>query len=126
MNKLRLHLAAGKNHKHWQLTLDGKVTYHDPDKTQFRLTGCELKNNRKKAEAIYAGAHKSVCAWVQFQTIEVVHDVPVGLQVRFNPRIRPHWALNWHTKSLDNMILMELLTDGRSICLPYEPLPQDQ
>lgn len=118
MNKLRFHLAAGKNFMHWQVTTSNGIQYFDPDTTQFRLTGCELKNNLRQATKIYNGGDKSVCAYVQFQIIEIVHGVEVGEQVRYNPRVLPYWTLNWSTHCIDNMILPELYTLGNSICLP--------
>ena len=118
MNKLRFHLGAGKHFMHWQVKTSEGTTYYDPDKYQLRMTGCELKNNRKKAEVIYTGANKAVCAWVQFRTIEVVYNAEVGQQIRFNPRTRPYWHINWTDRCIDNMILAELITSGRSVCLP--------
>lgn len=103
---------------HWQVKTSEGIKYYDPKTTQLRITGCELKNIRKQAEKIHAGADKSVCAYVQFQSLEVVHNMPVGMQVRYNPRVRPYWHLNWSTNCIDNMILPELLTEGCSVCLP--------
>lgn len=102
----------------WQVTEGTDVTYYDPDSVQFRLTGCELRNNLRRATTIYNGASKTVCAFVQFRTIEVVANIAAGQQLRYNPRVLPYWTLNWDTTSIDNMILPELVTLGNSICLP--------
>jgi len=121
MNKLRFHLASGKNFMKWQVTEGSKVSYFDPDSTQFRMTGCELKNNRNVANKIYGGENKRVCAYVQFQTIEILKSpVPVGTKISYNPRRRPYWCIEELGTSMDNMILMELFSSGSGVFLPGE------
>jgi hypothetical protein len=62
---------------------------------------CQLKNNKKTAEKIFNGEHKTVCAWILCEDIQVVYDKfkqldvdPSNIQLKYNPRITPNWVLN--------------------------------
>ena len=118
MCKLRFHLAKGETFMKWQVITPEGVKYYDPETTQFRLTGCRLRNRPAAAKKIFEGANKSVCAFVDFETIEVVTGVEFGEQLRFNPRVSPHWHKNWCLDNLDGMRFDSLVTAGRSVCLP--------
>jgi hypothetical protein len=79
----------------------GEVVYCSPTDTQLLLRGCELKNNRKTAEKIFNGEHKTVCAWVLCEEVEIKHDRfgrydinPQNLSLTYNPRVNPYWVLN--------------------------------
>ena len=119
-NYFRRSLQPGPTYLKVEVCENGVKSWHDPETTQFRMTGCELINNRKAAQGIYEGkTNKLVCAWVRFQSIEILETpVEVGIQVRFNPRVIPHWTLNWDTHCIDGMAFPELITLGASVCLP--------
>ena len=119
-NKLRLHLAAGATFMKWQVTTPEGVEYYDPETTQFRLTGCKLRNRPAEARKILEGANKSVCAFVEFEGIEIVSGIETGEQLRFNPRVYEHWHKNWREENLDGARFDSLTTSGRSVCLPQQ------
>jgi hypothetical protein len=99
MYRVRFHLAAGKHFRMWQVRHpDGTKTYHHPDTTCLIMDGCYLRNSRRTAERIHAGARKTVCAWVLCRGLMILANpqaavwprVPAG-RVSFNPRVMPHW-----------------------------------
>jgi len=78
---------------------DGTAKYHDPCNTQLVMTNCTLKNSRKTAEKIFQGQHKTVCAWILCETIEVNYDTFVAYdinnenrRIKYNPKVNPHWV----------------------------------
>jgi hypothetical protein len=95
MYRVRFHLGAGEHFMHWQVRHpDGRVTYHDPNGESLLLYGCRLRNQRKTAEKIKAGANKTVCAWVEADAVSLHPGVPAavgGVVVEFNPRVAPYW-----------------------------------
>jgi hypothetical protein len=99
--KVRFNLSNGVNYMKWKVQYpDGMVEYHDPTTTQLVMTNCVLKNNRKTAEKIFNGEHKTVCAWVLCDSIQVNKDSfvsydndPTNIRVTYNPRVNPYWVL---------------------------------
>jgi hypothetical protein len=98
MYRVRFHLSKGDNFRKWQIRHpDGTKTYHDPAETTLIMAGCYLRNSRRIADRIHAGANKSVCAWVLCRDVTVrphswepqADNLPG--EVRFNPRVLPHW-----------------------------------
>ena len=93
--KLRFNLGKGKNYMHWQITYpNGVKEYLHPDDTNMVLYGCELKNNKKTAQKIYSGEHKTVCAWILCDNIEMIDSTKEGETIRYNPKIIPNWTIN--------------------------------
>jgi len=99
MYRVRFHLAKGTNYRMWQVRHpDGTKTYHDPAETSLNMLGCYLRNSRRTAERIHAGARKTVCAWVLCREVIITtharneSEFAIGPQeVRFNPRVMPYW-----------------------------------
>ena len=100
--KVRFNLSRGKNYLKWKIEYpSGEVEYCSPTGTQLIMKTCQLKNNRKTAEKIFNGEHKTVCAWILCEDIEVRFDKfvaydnnPSNLRLRYNPKITPNWVLN--------------------------------
>lgn len=100
--KVRFNLSRGKNYMKWKVQYpSGEVEYCSPTDTQLLLKGCELKNNKKTAEKIFRGEHKTVCAWILCDDIEIRfgsfgrYDInPENLSLSYNPRVKPFWVLN--------------------------------
>lgn len=76
---------------------NGYVHFFSPDQTQLHMEGCILKNSRSTALKIFSGNHKTVCAWVLCDKIEI-HDTNVlwdnGRQVKYNPKVLPYWNID--------------------------------
>lgn len=105
--KVRFNLSRGKNYLKWKIEYpSGEVEYHSPTDTQLIMKTCQLKNNRNIADKIFHGEHKTVCAWILCEDIEVRFDKfvaydnnPSNLRLRYNPKITPNWVLNKMTNS---------------------------
>lgn len=115
--KLRFHLAKGKNFMKWQLTSpSGEVSYFSPDTTSICLFGCKLRNRPSTAKRIYEGENKSVCAWVEAEDIQVLHDKDPFIdhltdrELYFNPKRQPHWAYQSEVWDIDNKKIPLIVT----------------
>jgi hypothetical protein len=116
--EVRFHLAQGKNFMKWQVKYpDRKPEYYDPKEFQLVLGGCTLKNNRKTAEKIFAGAHKTVCAKVLCDHIAIYKAGVVSVeglpQIKYNPRVRPNWM--WDEEVMDGCDLHRLISDTNKL-----------
>lgn len=118
--KIRFNLGAGKNFMKWKVEGPSGVTYYSPDKVQIVMYGCQLKNQRKTAEKINGGAHKTVCAWVRcmdisilpFNTLQLdeLHDT----QLKYNPRNLPYWFVD-EGVNVDNLTVRRIVSFGRKL-----------
>jgi hypothetical protein len=103
--KVRFNLGKGRNYMKWKVQYpDGTSVYYSPTDVQLLMHNCTLKNNRRTADKIMSGQHKTVCAWVLCDTIDirtesfVPYDVnPDNTRVRYNPRVNPFWVINENT-----------------------------
>lgn len=99
--KVRFNLGRGPNYLKWKIQYpSGAVEYASPTDTQLVMTGCTLKNNRKTAEKIFRGEHKTVCAWILCDEVEVkfsgfsqYDNDPNNTRLSYNPRVNPYWVL---------------------------------
>lgn len=120
MYRVRFHLAKGQHYRHWQVRHpDGSKTYHDPATTQLTMFGCHLRNSRRVADRIHAGAHKTVCAWVLCSDVSIAPtwpdvEPPDGRIVTFHPRALPYWHLLDGT-NMDGTEHDEITTHGRTL-----------
>lgn len=120
MIRIRFHLAAGEHFMKWQISeKGGDRKYVCPNDHQLVMRGCRLRNRRKTAERICRGEHKTVCAWVECEEIEIVPAATVGAAsspVSYNPRVAPHWVHD--DQDVDGRTFPLLTTNGRGIFLP--------
>lgn len=94
--KVRFSLAAGPNYKKWRIDVPGKdPMFLAPDLFQLRMTGCTLRNQPATAAKIFAGANKSVCAWILCDQVEIMepmhYDITGQIPLSYNPRTLPNW-----------------------------------
>lgn len=116
-HKIAFHLARGKHFQHWQIKLNtGDVVYIDPAENSIILRGCVLKNRKSSSLRIFKGADKERCAWVEFESYDVVKSIDkvTSTQVRFNPRVSPTWMIN-NQSDKDDTTFDELFTNNRNI-----------
>ena len=97
-NRLRFHLAKGKNYMNWQLRnkVDDILEYYSPSKFQYTIFNGKLNNSKKTASKIHDGSNKTVCSWISF---------PRGskdlsnfnrqdcVRISYNPRVKPYWTV---------------------------------
>ncbi len=107
MYKVRFHLGRGKNFMKWQVTSnlntgDGTgakhvVSYVNPQENQLAMLGCKLCLQPTAAQKIHDGANKTVCAWIECESVQVL-DVnrlkpnEQDYRIKFNPRQSPNWT----------------------------------
>ena len=67
-NRLRFHLAKGKNYMNWQLRnkVEGILEYFSPAEFQYTIRDGKLNNSQKTANKIHGGSNKTVCSWISF------------------------------------------------------------
>ena len=99
----------------------GAVEYCDPCNTQLIMHNCTLKNHRKTAEKIMSGQHKTVCAWILCDSIEVKYNSFVAYdidndngRIRYNPKVTPHWV-NVKYTNIDGFKFNEIGSVGNKL-----------
>ena len=115
--KVRFNLSRGQNYMKWKIQYpSGAVEYRDPCNTQLVMRNCTLKNSRKTAEKIFGGEHKTVCAWILCNEINIKSDsfeqydqVPDYDRLRYNPRVNPFWV-NKKEENVDGFSFKEIGT----------------
>lgn len=113
---VRFHLASGANHRKWQVKFGKQVQYLDPDKVNIVMKGCKLKNHKTVAQQIYEGANKTVCAWIECQSVYVhpKNNLPSNIiKICYNPKLTPNWIED--QKDVDNKSYDWLYTHDRTI-----------
>lgn len=131
--QVRFHLGKGQNHMKWQVkdagnnpaSNNGKadIDYYNPDKVDIVMYQCKLGNHPSTARKIYEGAHKTVCAWVECDMVEIKYrsspnfqeqDTSDMIQYKYNPRKNIHWFTD-EDSNVDDHEFMILSTKGKSI-----------
>ena len=107
MYKVRFHLGRGKNFMKWQVTSnlntgDGTgakhvVSYVNPQDNQLAMLGCKLSLQPTAAQKIHDGANKTVCAWIECESVQVLEVNRLkpneqDYRIKFNPRQNPEWT----------------------------------
>ena len=118
--RVRFHLGRGQNHKKFQVRHpDGRVTYHDPSRVQILMVGCRLHNQNRIAEAICAGRNKTVCAWVDADSVWFEYPSTITIDsskaISFNPKKVPYWTDG--ISNLDGKTYPEIITSGSNLYL---------
>lgn len=116
--KVRFNLGAGKNFMKWKVEGPEGTAYYSPDEVQIVMSNCQLKNQKKTAQKILDGAHKTVCAWVKCAGLTVknerVFDEKDSIQLKYNPRVLPHWFIN-EGENADNLTATLIFSSGRKL-----------
>lgn len=96
--KVRFNLGRGKNYMKWKVQYpSGGSEYFSPSDVQLVMFDCVLKNSRSTALKILNGEHKTVCAWILCDHIEINDDKSIpdnGRQLKYNPRVLPFWNMD--------------------------------
>ena len=114
--KVRFNLGRGKNYMKWKLQFPTHSEYYSPDEFNLFMYGCQLKNYKKTAEKIHAGADKTVCAWILCDQVFLGQNVKLpagGTQVKYNPRVQPNWLAG--EAVVDNESFDSIWSDGRKL-----------
>ena len=116
--KVRFNLGLGKNYMKWKIDIPGeKAMYLHPHMVQLRMTRCTLRNSPATAAKIYAGAHKTVCAWILCDQLEIIdpgqYPAAGTTQLSYNPRTQPNWMAG--AAIVDNGTFESITTEGRKL-----------
>jgi hypothetical protein len=118
MFKVRFHLQRGENFMKWQVKKGDTVLYYSPDDFCLILKKCTLRNIPKISQRILKGGSKTVCAWIQCESYEVVEKNSVDTTdmniIRFNPRFMPYW-INESQENIDDSKFDAITTLNRSL-----------
>jgi hypothetical protein len=99
--KIRFNLGRGENYLKWKVTSpNGDVNYYEPNNVCLHMENCKLVNQKGTAQKIFDGANKTVCAWIESETVTIFEPlkdtlnlIPKnGTKVSFNPRVQPNWV----------------------------------
>ena len=116
--KVRFNLGAGKNYMKWKVEGPEGVAYYSPNEIQIVMSNCQLKNQRKTAQKILEGAHKTVCAWIKCEHLLITENKAFNeesvIQLKYNPRVLPNWFIN-EGENADNMIVTTVFSSGRKL-----------
>ena len=115
--KVRFNLGRGPNYMKWKIQYpSGNVEYASPTSTQLVMKGCQLKNSKKTAQKIFNGEHKTVCAWILCDSIEVKFDkfepydtYSMCVRLKYNPKVKPNWVYDDRIDA-DNLKFIEIST----------------
>ena len=93
--KIRFNLGRGENYLKWKVTSpNGDVNYYEPNDVCLHMENCKLVNQQGTAKKIHDGANKTVCAWIESETVTIFEPLNIvqGIKVSFNPRVQPNWV----------------------------------
>ena len=112
--KVRFNLGRGVNYFKWKVEFPDRVEYYSPTEVQLVLGKCELKNNRKTADKIFAGEHKQVCAWVLCEQI-LIREKDFAqekdwLKLKYNPKVVPYWTIDDDKENVDGHRFNKLIS----------------
>lgn len=118
MYKIRFHLAKGKNYLNWQVKYpSGAVRYYNPEEVTLILENAYLRNQIGTAKKIHDGANKTVCAWVEADSVTIREGVSKPshrcVKVGYNPRVAPTWMIEG--KNADKTRIEFVYTCGRTL-----------
>ena len=118
--QVRFHLGKGPNYMCWQVKdygLNPAANNGRPD------TKCVRKNSPTTAKRIYDGEHKTVCAWVECDMVDVHYkkdpsfkevDTKNLRKYKYNPKKNLHWFTSKQS-NVDDKELVKMHTNSRSL-----------
>jgi hypothetical protein len=120
--KVRFNLGRGVNYMKWKVQYpNGHVNFYSPDQTQLVMSGCILKNSRSTALKIFSGNHKTVCAWILCDDIEILKVNVLwdnGRQVKYNPKVLPFWNIDG--TDMDGSKFNNMYTFGKKLNIGHD------
>jgi hypothetical protein len=119
MFDIRFHLGAGKYYKFWQIRFGQVPVYHDPAKDAIVMYDCTLKNERGKAERVFATQKRDVCGYVRCRDYTSIPYDKVNVEgyqeLMYDPKIAPYWRSSNGPDNYDSHTYPTLVTVGRRI-----------
>jgi hypothetical protein len=121
MFDIRFHLGAGKYYKHWQIKpCDGSGSiYRSPSMSTIIMYDCTLKNERGKAERVFASQKRNVCGYVRCREYTIMYHDSFNVEgceeLLYDPKIAPYWRSSNDTDNRDGLSFPTLVTVGRRV-----------
>ena len=119
MFDVRFHLGAGKYYKFWQIRFGQVPVYHDPAKDGLVMYNCTLKNERGKAQRVFASQKRDVCGYIRCTDYTSVPYDSINVEgceeLLYDPKIAPYWRSSNDTDNRDGLVFPTLVTVGRRI-----------
>ncbi len=123
--QVRFHLGKGANYMCWQVkdNRNKGTEYYPPSSVSLELTNCVLRNSEKTATKIFRGEHKTVCAWVECDMIDVHYKKDPAFKdvntknlrkYKYNPKKNIHWFTS-KQDNVDNKKLIKMHTNSRAL-----------
>jgi hypothetical protein len=123
--KIRFNLGRGANYLKWKVTSpNGDVNYYEPNNVCLHMENCKLVNQQGTAKKIHDGANKTVCAWIESETVTIFHPLNIaqGIKVSFNPRVQPNWVCDGEIVDKGRFDVLYSFENGVYINHPPMPL----
>ena len=102
----------------WKVEDPNKTSkFYDPEEVSIVMNNITLVNRKSTSNKIFAGANKTVCAWIECEEILIINpvDTPGKVEVRYNPRIQPNWVCCG--EDVDSHKFSGAFTSGRKVYL---------
>jgi len=119
MFDIRFHLGAGKYYKFWQIRFGQVPVYHNPAMSAIVMYDCTLKNERGKAERVFATQKRDVCGYVRCTDYTSVPYDSINVEgceeLLYDPKIAPYWRSSNDTDNRDGLSFPTLVTVGRKV-----------
>lgn len=119
MFDVRFHLGAGKYYKFWQIRFGQVPVYHNPAMSAIVMYDCTLKNERGKAERVFASQKRDVCGYVRCKNYTTIAYDSVNVdghqELMYDPKIAPYWRSSNGPDNYDGLVFPTLVTVGRRI-----------
>jgi hypothetical protein len=119
MFDVRFHLGAGKYYKFWQIRFGQVPVYHDPAKDGLVMYNCTLKNEKGKAQRVFASQKRDVCGYIRCTDYTSVPYDSINVEgceeLLYDPKIAPYWRSSNDTDNRDGLSFPTLVTVGRRV-----------
>jgi len=119
MFDIRFHLGAGKYYKFWQIRFGQVPVYHNPAMSAIVMYDCTLKNERGKAERVFATQKRDVCGYIRCKNYTTISYDSINVEgheeLMYDPKIAPYWRSSNDTDNRDGLVFPTLVTVGRRV-----------
>ena len=124
MYKVRFHLGAGKNFRHWQVRQPGRVEYFNPAEVQLVLVNCRLRSILSAAKRVQERQVRAVCGWVEcewftsFVTASMaIHGLP---RASYDPKADPFWRVEGDPTPHDGLRVGSMVSEAARLYVLFQ------
>lgn len=115
---IRFNLSRGINFEKWKIRYPDKtIEYFNPNDVTIIMEDCFLRNQKGTATKIFNGSDKTVCAWIESESILIKevgdNKYEITDQIKYNPRINPFWTMN--DTNIDGVKIDKIISIDREL-----------